>query len=128
VETWPVGQTPLPGLNTGFGSDLGNRNGYGSAAAGATRTHHISVALEMRGTGHSEPSLACPQVNSLDPRGARAPTGDASLLSGFLAAVAACHGRLTAQGVIPADYDVQTIGQDAWAGTAFEMAPFVRIS
>jgi pimeloyl-ACP methyl ester carboxylesterase len=112
VETWPVGETPLPGLDSGFGSDLGNGHSYGSAAAGATRTHHIGVALEMRGTGHSEPSLACPEVDGLDPRGARAPTGDASLLSDFLAAVAACHDRLTAQGVVPADYDVNAMAQD----------------
>jgi pimeloyl-ACP methyl ester carboxylesterase len=112
VETWPVGEIPLPGFNSGFSSDLGSSNGYGSAAAGATRTHHIGVAMELRGTGHSEPSLACPEVDALDARGPRALTGDGSLLRDFIAAVTACHDRLTAQGVMLADYDIRAMVQD----------------
>jgi pimeloyl-ACP methyl ester carboxylesterase len=112
VETWPVGEVPLPGFNSGFGGDLGNSNGYGSTAAGATRTHHIHFTLELRGTGHSAPSLACPEVDALDRRQAQAPTGDTSLLRDFGAAVTACHDRLTAEGVVPADYDVENIAQD----------------
>ena len=112
VETWPVGETPLPGFISDFGSDLGNSYSYSDKAAGATRTRHIGVTLELRGTGHSEPSLACPEVDALDPRDARAPTGDGSLLRDFLAAVAACHDRLTAQGVDPTDYDIQNVVQD----------------
>ena len=106
VETWPVGETPVPGFNAGFDGDIGNGRGYGSAAAGATRTQHTSFALEVRGTGHSEPSLSCPEVDALDPREARALTGDDGLLRDFLAAVGACRDRLTAEGVVPADYDI----------------------
>jgi pimeloyl-ACP methyl ester carboxylesterase len=112
VETWPVGETPLPGLDSGFGSDVGKSESYGSAAAGATRTHHISFHLEPRGTGHSQPSLACPEIDALDTRGARTLTGDRSLLRDFLAAVTACRDRLSAQGVVPADYDVHAMAQD----------------
>ena len=113
VQTWPVGETPVPGFNSGFGSDLGSGYGYGSTAAGSTRTHHIGFTLELRGTGHSEPSLACPEVDALDPRQARAPTGDSSLLESTSSRRSrACHDRLTAQGVVPADYDVQNVAQD----------------
>jgi pimeloyl-ACP methyl ester carboxylesterase len=112
VETWPVGETPLPGLTSGFGGDLGSSDSYGDKAAGATRTHYIGVTLESRGTGHSEPSLACSEVDALDRREARSPTGDGPLLRDFLAAVTACHDRLTAQDVVPADYDVQNAAQD----------------
>jgi pimeloyl-ACP methyl ester carboxylesterase len=112
VETWPVGETPLPGFNSGFAGDLGNGYGYGSTAAGSTRTGHRGFSLELRGTGHAEPSLACPEVDALDARGVHALTGDTSLLSDFLAAVTACHDRLTANGVDPADYDVNNMVQD----------------
>ena len=106
VETWPVGEAPVPGFNAAFDGDIGNSRGYGSAAAGATRTHHRSFALELRGTGHSEPSLSCPEVDALDAREARALTGDDGLLRDFLTAVGACRDRLTAEGVVPADYDI----------------------
>ncbi len=107
-----VGEPALAGLNSGFGSDLGNGYDYTDRAAGSTRTHHIGVNLELRGTGDSEPSLACPEVDALDPLQARAPTGESSLLSHFLAAVAACHDRLTAEGVTLADFDIQNSVED----------------
>jgi pimeloyl-ACP methyl ester carboxylesterase len=112
VETWPVGVAPLPGLGSGFGDDLGNGYGYGDKAAGATRLRRAGVSMELRGTGHSQPSLACPEVDTLDGREADALTGDPSLLNDFLAAVRACRERLAAQGVDAADYDLRNVAYD----------------
>jgi len=112
VETWPVGVAPLPGRGFGFGTNLGDGYSHGSAPAGATRLRRINVALELRGTGHSQPSLACPEANALDGREAGRLSGDASLLEEFLSAVKTCRERLVEAGVDPARYDLEGVARD----------------
>ncbi|MDP9299387.1 MAG: alpha/beta hydrolase [Actinomycetota bacterium] len=112
VKTWPVDIAPPPYFGSGFGDNLGDAVGYGSVAAGATRLGRIGYTLELRGTGHSEPSLACPEIDALSERAASSLTGDASLMNDFLAGVKACRDRLTAQGVDPSDYDIGAAAQD----------------
>jgi hypothetical protein len=112
VETWPVGVAPLPGRGFGFGTNLGDGYSHGSAPAGATRVRRINVALELRGTGHSQPSLACPEANALDGRQAGRRSGDASLLGEFLSAVKTCRERLVEADVDPARYDLEGVARD----------------
>jgi pimeloyl-ACP methyl ester carboxylesterase len=111
VQTWPVGVAPLPGIGIGFGANLGDAYSYGDTAAGATRLRRTGVSLELRGTGHSEPSLACPEVDALDGHNA-VRRGDASVLDAFLSAVKACRDRLMGQGVDPARYDLENVARD----------------
>jgi pimeloyl-ACP methyl ester carboxylesterase len=112
VQTWPVGVAPLAGIGIGFGTNLGDGYSHGSAPAGATRLRRINVALELRGTGHAEPSLACPEVSALDGRKAGGRSGDASLLHQFVSAVKACRDRLVGEGVDPARYDLESVARD----------------
>jgi pimeloyl-ACP methyl ester carboxylesterase len=112
VQAWPVGIAPLPGLGSGFGGNLGQENSYGSNSAGATRLRRVGIGMELRGTGHSLPSLACPEVSALDGREAGTPTGDPQLLNEFISAVKACRQRLVSNGVDPADYDLQNVARD----------------
>jgi pimeloyl-ACP methyl ester carboxylesterase len=111
VKTWPVGVEPV-GIASGFGSDIGNGYGYGDASAGATRLRQAGVGVELRGSGHSQPSLECPEVEGLSGPRSGPPASDPSLLGGFLSAVKACRDRLVAQGVDPADYDLQNAARD----------------
>jgi pimeloyl-ACP methyl ester carboxylesterase len=112
VQTWPVGVAPLPGIGIGFGTNLGDAYSYGDTAAGATRLQRTGVSLELRGTGHSEPSLACPEVSALDGRKAGGRGGDASLLNQFVSAVKACRDRLVGEGVDPARFDLESVARD----------------
>jgi len=107
AKVWPVGIEPLPGIGTGFGGNVGDPRALsGGIATGATRLGHVVVQMESRGAGpHAEPSLACPEVDELDHRGASSLTGDSALIEDFLAAVRACRDRVTASGVDVADYD-----------------------
>jgi pimeloyl-ACP methyl ester carboxylesterase len=111
VETWPVGVAALPGVGTGFGTNLGDGYSYGDTAAGATRLRRVGVTLELRGTGHSQPSLACPEVHALDSHNAGR-GGDDSVLDGFLSAVKICRERLVSQDVDPARYDLENAARD----------------
>jgi hypothetical protein len=81
VQSWPVGVAALPGIGIGFGTNLGDAYSYGDTSAGATRLRRVGVTLELRGTGHAQPSLACPEVNALDGHNA-VRSGDASVLDG----------------------------------------------
>jgi pimeloyl-ACP methyl ester carboxylesterase len=108
TETWPVGITAPPYAGSGIEPALGGTASYTQKAIGATRLGRIGYSLERRGTGHSEPSLACPESDRVKDGAA----GGASLLSDFLDAVGACHDRLVAAGVDLADYDVQASVQD----------------
>jgi hypothetical protein len=106
VKTWPVGITPPPFAGSGFGTDLSEQETYTQKATGATRIGRIGYTLERRGTGHSVPSLACPEAEQIDGRDADA------VRTLFLGAVAACHDRLVAEGVDLSAYDVQAVAQD----------------
>ncbi len=112
LEAWPVGIDPPSYVGSGFGGNLGEAQGYGSTTAGATRLGRIGYTLEVRGTGHSEPSLACPEVDALSEQAAASATGDPALMRDFLAAVTACRDRLTSEGVDPADYDLGSAAMD----------------
>src|SRR5262249_3894597 len=48
-----------------FGFDLGFSAEFGSNAPLAARVGRITYLMDPRGTGHSTPSLACPETNQL---------------------------------------------------------------
>jgi pimeloyl-ACP methyl ester carboxylesterase len=96
-----------------FGNDVGFGEQVGGTAPLAARVGRIAYLMDPRGTGHSLPSLACPEVNQLAPAGLAAPAGDTGLLHKFLAAVTACRTRLTRRGINPAAYDLAAVAADA---------------
>ena len=96
-----------------FGYDLGFGAQFGDTAPLAERVGRVAYLMDPRGTGHSLPSLACPEVNELTSAGLTARTGDPNLLGEFLKAVRACRDRLTQQGINVADYDLAAVADDA---------------
>lgn len=86
----PTPSNAAPVLETGV--DLGMAPDYGGLAPIAQRTGRRVVIVDLPGTGHSQPSLDCPEVESLDDAvGARHPTR-------LVEAVAACRARLEQEG------------------------------
>ena len=96
-----------------FGNDVGFGEQIGGTAPLAARVGRIAYLMDPRGTGHSLPSLACPEANPLGPAGLAALAGDTGVLHRFLAAVTACRTRLTRRGINPADYDLAAVAADA---------------
>lgn len=96
-----------------FGGDLGFGEQIGGTAPLAARVGRIAYLMDPRGTGHSLPSLACPEVNHLAPAGLAARSGDTGILHQFLAAVTACRSRLARQRINVADYDLAAVAADA---------------
>ena len=50
------------------GAELALTPGYSGVAPLAQRVHREVIMLDQRGTGHSEPSLACPEVRGMADR------------------------------------------------------------
>lgn len=92
-----------PILETGV--DLGMTPTYGGLAPIAQRTGRRLIILDMPGTGHSEPSMDCPEVESLGDPAASDNTG------GLADAVAACRDEVAAAGVDPADLTPDRLGE-----------------
>ena len=93
-----------PVLETGV--DLGMTPGYGGLAPIAQRTGRRVVIVALPGTGYSEPSLDCPEVEAL---------GDAADDDALVPAIRACRDRVEADGI---DTDVVTperLGESLYA-------------
>ena len=112
VKIVPPGHLP-PDPVLAFGYDLGFGAEVGSTAPLAERVGRIAYLMDPRGTGHSLPTLACPEVNQLTPAGLTARSGDPGVLHQFLGAVGACRARLTRQGINLAGYDLAAVAADA---------------
>jgi pimeloyl-ACP methyl ester carboxylesterase len=102
----PVGVPARRGIGTAVGSNVGDADTLsGGIAEGTTRLQRVNIQAEQRGSGHSRPSLRCPETDALQARAAGARTGDISLTMEFAAAVKACATRLRAAGVKLEQYD-----------------------
>ena len=95
------------------GTNLGNAPNYGGIAPVAQRVGREAILLDARGVGHSEPSLACPEVESLQPSSLAASTTDPDTQRSFLAAVSECRDRLESEGIDLDSYTVDAMAADA---------------
>jgi hypothetical protein len=77
-----------------------------------TLSGHELIAVELRGTGHSEPDLSCPEVDALSDRARAVPIDDVGMRAAFMAAVASCRARLASEGVDPSTSDIPSLGAD----------------
>jgi pimeloyl-ACP methyl ester carboxylesterase len=84
------------------GTDLGTTPGYGGLAPIAQRTGRRTVIVDLPGTGHSEPSLACHEAQQ---------AGDAGLLD----AIRSCRARVERAGVDPREMTPDAVAQDLYA-------------
>lgn len=111
VRMDPPGEA-APDPMLAISGDIGNATEFGGMAPLAGRVHRIAYVMEPRGVGHSEPNLACPEVDELAVRAIAAPSGDPQLREAMLEAVQACRDRLTADGVEVAAYDAAAAAGD----------------
>ncbi len=95
------------------GTDLASLPNYGGVAPLAQRVGREVIIMDTRGVGHSEPSLACPEVDALRETALATATDDPETRTAFLDAVASCHDRLAADGVDVAAYHLSAMAADA---------------
>jgi len=95
-----------------IGGNIGEAAEIGGSTPVAARLHRVAYVMDPRGTGHSHPKLACPEVDALDDEVATSLASDDDVREEFAAAVKACHDRLTSQGVDIAAYDVEQAAAD----------------
>jgi pimeloyl-ACP methyl ester carboxylesterase len=112
VRFGPPGGTTTPDPMLGVGESLGAQVEYGGSAPGAARTHRNVYIVDLRGIGHSEPNLDCPEVRAVGPTLAGIRLRDPAHQSTLRSAVAACHDRLVGQGIDPAAYDLRSNAAD----------------
>ncbi len=91
---------------------LAKPSGYAEMSNAGQRTHRVEYLLDPRGIGHSRPSLDCPEVVAAAPTLVGLPAGDESRRASMLAAVKACHDRLSSQGVDVAAFDLAANAAD----------------
>ena len=106
---------------------FGARPDYGGLGG---RLHRVWYLMDPRGSGHSEPSLDCPEVEAASPDLVGRRLGDPTHATTLAGAVAACHDRLVGQGIDLAAYDVAAeaadiadlrvaLGIDRWNAIAY---------
>ncbi|CAN5751703.1 N/A [soil metagenome] len=95
------------------GNDVAQQGDYVGIAPMAQRIGREVIIMDPRGTGYSEPTLQCPEVEQLDDVSVAAPTAEPDIRRDFLDAVASCADRLRDDGVDPADYGVDSMARDA---------------
>ena len=96
-----------------LGGDLGVAPDYVTLGAQASGLGREVIVLDVRGTGRSQPSLVCPEVEALPSSPVSVPVDDPRTRGEFLAAIAACHDRLVSQEVDLSAFDLQEIAADA---------------
>jgi pimeloyl-ACP methyl ester carboxylesterase len=109
----PGTSQPAPDPVLSVGGDLGVAPDYvtlGTQAAGLGRE---VVVLDVRGTGRSEPSLGCPEVDALPDSPMQVRVDDPRTRKQLLQAISACRDRLVSQRVDLAAFDLREIAADA---------------
>ena len=94
------------------GTDLAVIVDYVGTAPMAQRIDREVIIMDQRGTAHSEPGLACPEVAEHAAGTAAAATADPSAREAFLDAVGSCFDRLTEQGIDPSDFNIMAMAAD----------------
>jgi pimeloyl-ACP methyl ester carboxylesterase len=109
----PPGGNPAPDPVLVLGIDLGHTLDYAGHAPTAQRVNREVILLEQRGAGHSEPTLACPEVERLGERLVKGRLSDPEVRTDLQSAVEACHDRLTGEGIDPSAYNLGEMAADA---------------
>jgi hypothetical protein len=102
----PPGGNPSPDPVLTLGIDLGDTPDYAGFAPGAQRYNRELILLDQRGTGHSEPTLGCPEVASIGELLVGKRLSDPAARQDLRSAVESCHARLTSEGVELSAYNL----------------------
>jgi pimeloyl-ACP methyl ester carboxylesterase len=95
----------VPGRDLTTASPPGYPFGY--------RAGRVTISMDRRGAGRSEPNLACPEVRQLTDPGTSLVLGSPQTRPALLQAVEACHERLAAQGIDLGMYNLAEMAADA---------------
>ncbi len=95
------------------GGDLGVAPDYTTLGAQVEGLGREVIVLEGRGTGHSEPSLVCPDFDALPKPPVASPVDDPQTRTELLGAIGACRDRLTSEGVDLSAFDLREMAADA---------------
>jgi pimeloyl-ACP methyl ester carboxylesterase len=106
----PVGSEPLPEPIATVGYEVGQTPAYSSVVVIAQNSSRELYVLDQRGTGYSEPSLACTEVDARASELVAEPLAAAE--EAFIEAVTACRERLESSGVRLAAYSLPASAQD----------------
>ena len=105
----PVGGTPDPDPVAILTGDIGSTPEYGGLSPHFNRVEYV---IDERGSGHSEPSLACPEVERLAMSLLEVPISDQGARGDLTDAVKTCHDRLTDEGIDLGAYTVDEMAAD----------------
>ena len=108
----PPGGNPASDPVLVLGIDLGDTPDYAGFAPGAQRVNRELILVDPRGTGHSDPTLACPEVERLGERLVGARLSDPEVRGDLRSAVKACHDRLTGEGIDLSEYNLAESATD----------------
>jgi hypothetical protein len=100
---------PIVYVGGAIGTSFDYRNLFDVAG---TLPGHELIAIELRGTGHSEPNLSCPEVDALAGRARAESVADTQMRRAFMNAVASCRARIASRGIDPAAFDVPESAAD----------------
>jgi pimeloyl-ACP methyl ester carboxylesterase len=95
-----------------LGGDLGTAPDYVTLGGQVEGLDREVVVLDARGTGRSEPSLACPEIEQVR-RLFEVPVDHPRTRREFLAAIHACRDRLVSRGVDVSAFDLREMAADA---------------
>lgn len=111
VRVEPAGGHPAPDPVFVAG-DIGEPPGWADNAGLAQRVNREVILMDPRGTGRSEPNLACPEVKAMGEEIVGSRSSDPATREDLRSAVDACRGRLAGDGVDLSRYDLQQNAAD----------------
>jgi pimeloyl-ACP methyl ester carboxylesterase len=112
VRIPPADQRPRSDPVLILGDEIGAVPNYGKIQGEAAHLHRVVYILDERGTGHSRPSLSCPEIDRVSTEKLVARTGEPSLRRKLFVALRECRSRLLASGIDPSDFDLTTMAAD----------------
>jgi pimeloyl-ACP methyl ester carboxylesterase len=109
----PGNRAPAPDPVLYLGGDLGVAPDYSTLGTQVQALGREVIVLEGRGTGHSEPSLICPDFDPLPKPPVASPVDDPQTRMQLLSAIGACRDRLTSEEVDLTAFDLREMAADA---------------
>ncbi len=109
----PGNRAPAPDPVLYLGGDLGVAPDYSMLGTQVQALGREVIVLDARGTGHSEPSLVCPDLDALPQPPVASRVDDPQTRMQLLGAIEACRDRLTSEGVDLSAFELREMAADA---------------
>ena len=109
----PGNPAPAPDPVLYLGGDSGVAPDYTMLGTQLEALDRELIVLDARGTGHSEPSLVCPDFDAMPKPPVASPVDDPRTRTELLGAIGTCHDRLISQDVDLSAFDLREMAADA---------------